>query len=375
MIAPKRPLFRYYDNPAKRFDQNSFLQTTVGGSDSDRNRYGHSDRVVDIDSHETLIGDFEEVFRRLRASEGPIVVQIPNDVLNEPETIARPAGGREANAFEDASPGVLTPAAEDVEKAVAVYLDSDPDRPSVIIAGEGAVQANAKDEILSFAERTNALLTTTMQSRGLFHDHPYALGTVGGFGTHLANEYVRESDFILTVGCSLNRFTTDKGRLFGEEEERSTIVHIDTDLNALDRYTPVDVAVHGDARATLEATNRKLAAASVDRGDAFWNDDMRRRIKNAKPYMNPEAFKDGGDRIDPRRVVTFLNEVIPDDRIVLHDTGQHQFWVLDGMEITDPGDFIWTKDFGAVGEALKMGIGAALDDSRTCVTLCGDGDS
>jgi thiamine pyrophosphate-dependent acetolactate synthase large subunit-like protein len=89
--------------------------------------------------------------------------------------------------------------------------------------------------------------------------------------------------------------------------------------------------------------------------------------------MDPDEFDDSGDRIDPRYIVSFLNDAVSEDRIVLHDTGYHQFWALDGMEVNDPADFIWTKDFVGVGEGVKMALGAALDESRTCVLICGDG--
>lgn len=371
LIAPKRPHFRYYDNPSKRVDQNALLQTAVGGSDMDRNRFGYSDRVVDVDTHDTLYSDLEEIFRRLRAGEGPIAVQIPTDVLNEKGEIPRPDDSRGTDP--STSPrGVLTPSGRQVDAAVDLYRDTDAGRPPVVIAGQGAVAADAKEEILRFAERTNAMLATTMQSRGFFSGHPYSVGEVGGFGTDLANEYTAESDFVLAVGCSLNRHQTDGNEIFGEGEHRSKIVHVDTDVHSLGRYAPVDVAIHGDAEATLESINRKLEALSVDRGEEFWNDRTRTRVEEAKARVGAAEMDGDRNRLNPRHVLSKLNDVIPEDRIVLHDTGDHQFWVLDEMDVTDPGDFIWTKDFGAVGESLTLGIGAALDESRTCVTFCGD---
>jgi len=63
------------------------------------------------------------------------------------------------------------------------------------VAGRGAIAADAKDAIESFAERTNAVLATTLQARGYFDDHPFSLGFVGDFGSNIANEHLHESDF------------------------------------------------------------------------------------------------------------------------------------------------------------------------------------
>lgn len=370
LILPKEPLNLDKDKPSKKFDQNGLLKSVVGGAE--QNRYVYGDRVVDLNSQDTLINDLEKIFWRLERGEGPIAVQVPYDVLNDKGEIVRTQSPDFSSELDEGALGVLTPDQRKVEEAIDLYLDADTSSPPGIIAGQGVMSANAKEEVLTFAERTNAILTTTMQSRGLFADHPYSAGTAGGFGSLTAHDYLLDADFILAVGCSLNHHQTDKGKLVGEGDNGSKIVHIDTDLGILGRYTDVNVAIHGDAKATLEAMNAKLEERSIHQEDVFWNDQTKRRIKNAHSYMDPDEFKDEGDRIDPRQVVNSLNDFVSEDRIVLHDTGHHQFWALE-MDVNDPADFIWTKDFVGVGEGVKMGLGAALDNSRTSVVFCGDG--
>ena len=199
VLVPERPLSRYHDNPSKRFDQNGFLDVTVGGIDSDRNRYGNSDTVVTIRSHDTLIEDLVEVYRRLAVGEGPIAVQIPADILNEqmpaPSTGTHSASDEKNNV---ATASRLQPPEGAPTEAVELYLDSDATRPPIILAGSG-VDSETKDIIYDVAERMSAYLATTMQARGLFSDHPYSMGVVGNFGALSANTYVSESDYILAV--------------------------------------------------------------------------------------------------------------------------------------------------------------------------------
>lgn len=373
VLVPGRPLSRYHDNPSKRFNQNGFLDITVGGVDSDRDRYGNSDTVVSIRSHDTLLEDLGEVFRRLMVGEGPIAVQIPADILNEqmptPSTRATSASDEKNNVATTSS---LQPPEGAPAEAVELYLDSDATQPPIILAGSG-VDSETRDIIYDVAERMNAYLATTMQARGLFSNHPYSMGVVGNFGAVMANSYVSESDYVLAVGCSLNEHTTDKNRLFGGRDDSAKLVNIDIDSKALGRYANIDLGIAGDAAVSVGRIHDELRDLGIDRESEFWTSDVAEEFAQPPDYMQPDHFEDGDACLDPRRVVSSLNESLPDDRLILHDTGHHALWVLDGIDISDVGDFIWTLDFSAVGEGVKLAIGAATaSGSRTCVLFCGD---
>jgi thiamine pyrophosphate-dependent acetolactate synthase large subunit-like protein len=85
----------------------------------------------------------------------------------------------------------------------------------VIIAGRGAVLADAAAELEKLAEMTGALLATSAPANGLFAGLPYALGISGGFATPLASRLLPQADVVLAVGASLNHWTTKHGELIG----------------------------------------------------------------------------------------------------------------------------------------------------------------
>lgn len=124
----------------------------------------------------------------------------------------------------------------------------------MIIAGRGAVQADAKDAIEAFAQRVGGLFATSYRGIGYFSGHPYSIEFVGTWGTPLSNSYLIESDLVFAVGCSLNQHMTDWGRLVDE----ATIVHVDTDPAAINRHIPVDLGLVGDAEATVEALTEEI---------------------------------------------------------------------------------------------------------------------
>ncbi|MFC7131576.1 MULTISPECIES: thiamine pyrophosphate-binding protein [Salinibaculum] len=354
LVVPETPLSATSD--VKSFQQQSYLDTMVGAVESVRDTG-------------TLVPTFADVVRRLRHEGGPIAVQIPWDVIDatvelDDDWRAGPLGSPETTA----APTRCPPPETDVEAAVEAYLDSDATVPPVVLAGEGAVEADAREELVAVAERTGALLATTLQAQGYFADHPFGIGFVGTFGTNLANEFLARSEFVLAVGCSLNEHTTDDGRLVAD----ATVVHVDSDPASIGRFTPVDVPVVGDAKATAAALRAKLDRRDIDFGDAFWTANRKRRIATTSPF-DQRTFPEREGRVDPRDVIPKFDAHLPEDRLLVTDGGHFVNWVLDGMTIAHPDDYIWTIDFGAVGMGLPIGLGAATAvTDRTPVIVCGD---
>lgn len=341
----------------KRFDQTAFLKATCADVESVRDPAA-------------LVPTFDDVFRRLRYGPGPITVQIPWDVIDG-EAEGVDDWEKESGIGSDrpqTSGARVHPDAADIDNLVDQYLDSEATVPPVILAGEGAVAADAKDAIEDLAERTSAVLATTLQAQGYFADHPFSVGFVGTFGTTLANRTLTESDFVLAVGCSLNEHTTDHGRLL----EDATVVHVDTDPVTIGSETPVDLGVVGDARTTVEAVSDALESAGLDFSGKFWTESRERRIAETSPFDERE-FEVAPGKLDPRDLIRSLDPMLPDDRRVVTDGGHFINWVLDGITVDHPDNYIWTIDFGAMGIGVPIGFGAAnAGADRTTVLFTGD---
>ncbi|WP_254525889.1 thiamine pyrophosphate-binding protein [Natrinema caseinilyticum] len=359
VLVPEPQLSDTYD--IKAFEQESFLESTVG-------------TVRTARSADTLLSTVAEAFRSIRAGEGPIAVQVPWDVLDGeiPDSdvdldVERDRPADPTNAV--GSDARVHPDESAVDAALDLYLDSDATKVPIVVAGRGAIEADAKEAIVSFAERTNSVLATTLQARGYFDDHPFSVGFTGDFGSNIANEHFHESDFVLAVGCRLTPYTTDSGHLIDDEAK---VVHIDTDVSSIGRFESVDLGVRGDARLTVEALTEKLEAHGIDRNGEFWTDRLETRIAET-PTLDEGDFPEQEGRIDPRDLVRGLDRYLPENRLVVSDGGHFSRWVLDGVSTPEPGDLLWTLDFAAIGQGLPHGIGAALNaGDRTPVAVCGD---
>ena len=136
---------------------------------------------------------------------------------------------------------------------------------TAIIAGRGAVLADAREDLEALGQQTGAILATSAPANGLFAGLPYALGISGGFASPFAAELLPQADAVLVVGASVNHWTTKHGALISDD---ATVIQIDSDARAIGRNYPVDIAVLGDARASIASSARGAANGAGPRQQA-----------------------------------------------------------------------------------------------------------
>jgi acetolactate synthase-1/2/3 large subunit len=124
----------------------------------------------------------------------------------------------------------------------------------------------------ALAERTGALLGTSLLAKSLFRGHPLDIGVVGGFATETARRLLAAVDCLVAFGASLNVFTRAHGSLF----DGARIVQVDVDPAQIGRFGRVDVGVVGDARATATELLRQLEPLPA--GARFNSSAMRAQI-------------------------------------------------------------------------------------------------
>ncbi|MFB6206416.1 MAG: thiamine pyrophosphate-binding protein [Haloglomus sp.] len=334
----------------KAFDQSGFLDRIAGDVES-------------IRAPERVVPGLNDAFRRLQNGHGPVALQIPIDVLESDVPADVPVGTQT-----DWRAGArVEPDDAAVSRAVDAYRDADPSAAPVVVAGRGAVRADAREAIERLAERLGAYLATTIPAIGYFADHPYALGPAGGLGAPVANEHIAASDVVFGVGAGLNHHTLD-----ALDPVDTCVVHVDTDPAHVGRYTDVDVGVVGDARATADALHAELERRGVDDSERFWTADARREIAASSP-LSDGPFTDVPGLIDPRELVAALDDALPAGRLVVADVGQYIGWVFDGLTFGRNDRLLWAVDFLALGQGLPVGVGAAMAErERICVVFCGD---
>jgi thiamine pyrophosphate-dependent acetolactate synthase large subunit-like protein len=305
---------------------------------------------------DTAVADAVRAVRRARVERRAVVLMLPLDVQ------AMEAGGA---AVAPSPPELAPPRPSDATIARVAEALAGARRPA-IIAGRGAVLADAGPALRRLGERTGAVLATSAVANGLFGGDPYDLGIAGGFASPTASRLLREADVVLAFGASLNQWTTRHGSLLAPD---AIVIQVDLDEEAIGAHRRVDLGLVGDARETAEALVATLAGATDGRDPALAQTIATGRWRN-EPYEETTA----PDVLDPRTLSIALDDLLPTERIVVVDSGHFMGWPSMYLRVPDAFGFVFPQAFQCVGLALGNAIGAAIArPDRLTVAALGDG--
>jgi len=322
----------------------------------------HSYLVTDADEIPDVIHEAFHIASTGRP--GPVLVDIPKDVLNQETSWSTPtlAG----------LPGYKPPSSEGHPKQIkaAVTMLETAERP-VLYVGGGVIRAGAAAELLAFAETANVPVVTTLMARGAFPDnHRLALGMPGMHGTYTATTAIQRSDVLLAVGARFDDRVTGDVSAFAPG---ASVIHVDVDPAEIGKVRNPEIPIVGDARLVLRALLDRLNSA---RGDApapqrtAWFDQLG-LWKTDKPLRYEQ--RDEGP-IKTQFFIERLHSLTGGDAIIAAGVGQHQMWASQFWGFRKPGTWINSGGLGTMGFAVPAAIGAkAACPDEVVFALDGDG--
>jgi thiamine pyrophosphate-dependent acetolactate synthase large subunit-like protein len=239
------------------------------------------------------------------------------------------------------------------------------ERP-LILAGRGAVISSAEEALTALADRTGALLATTVCGHGLFAGNSWSLGISGGFSSAAADELIRESDLIVAFGASLTDWTTKRGKLIAPG---AAVAQVDIDATRLGYHRRVQHAVHADARVTAQAL-----LAEVGQGERSWRSEpVARRMREGSNHNAPYEDVSTSEFIDPRTLSKAVDAILPMERVVASDSGHFCGWVPRYLRVPGARASCLSHSFQSVGLGLASAIGLAVANTGALAVL-GTGD-
>lgn len=306
---------------------------------------------------ETALDDLHRAWRRAVLERRPVVLLMPQDVQVADCRITAPPSGALPTVSSVPDDQTLAQLVDRLRAA----------RRPLILAGRGAVIAEARAELERLGDAIGALFATTANAHGFFAGNPWNLGIAGGFSPPGAVELMRQADVILAVGASLTAWTRRHGLLFDPAVE---ILQVDCDPAALGARYPVAFACVGDARATASALASRLTTPQ-----AGWRTpEVQERVRRATWHETAFEDKSTAAFIDPRTASKVLDELLPADRVVAIDSGHFMAYPIMYLRVPDERGFVFTQAFQSIGLGLPTAIGAALAcPDRVTVAAVGDG--
>ena len=148
----------------------------------------------------------------------------------------------------------------------------------MIVAGGGAIPAEATADLVALAERLGAPVVTTWNGKGAIDEtHELAALTIGDTASSCGNELAASADVVLSVGCRFTDWSASSyrtGVTFAIPPSR--LIQLDVDPREIGKDYPAEVALVGDAgagarrppgRARAGRRSGRLPADGLLRGD------------------------------------------------------------------------------------------------------------
>lgn len=272
---------------------------------------------------------------------GPVLVDVPKDVLLAETTFAYPKTV-DLPGYNPTMQGNMA----QVRKAAALFKEAK--RP-VIIAGQGVLISRAEKELLELAEVTGIPVITTLLGIGCFPEsHPLSFGLLGLHGMAYANYAVHESDLIVAIGMRFDDRATGKMEEFAP---KAKVVHIDIDPAEIGKNIRVTVPIVGDVRHVLERLNKEVSSSSHE----AWTEQI-----SDWRVQHPATEVRDSDVLLPQLPIKTIYEVTKGDAMIVADVGQHQMWAAQLYWFNEPNTFITSGGMGTMGFSLPAAIGAKM---------------
>jgi len=257
------------------------------------------------------------------------------------------------------------PEMDRVVAALAVLQAAD--RP-VIVAGGGVRASGAARELVALAEKLAVPVATSLNGKdSIPGHHPLSVGVVGTYSRESANRIVAQADLVCFVGTQAGGMTT---HFWAVPKIGTPAIQIDVDAEALGRNYPLKAAVLGDARTTLAHMLKRADAATAARRKP-WVEKTRGICQEWSDKYRPALESDAAP-IRPERICAELSRHVPDDAIVVVDTGHAGMWMGGMYDLRSPNQS-YIRSAGHLGWAFPAGLGAKCGaPGRPVVVFTGD---
>jgi acetolactate synthase-1/2/3 large subunit len=249
----------------------------------------------------------------------------------------------------------------------ALELLQKAERP-LIVAGGGVRWSGAGKEMVALAEALGIPVATSLNGKGTIPGcHPLSVGVMGTYSREAANRVVQQADLIFFVGSEAGGMTT---HFWAVPAVGVPTIQVDINPEVLGRTYPLKAAICGDVKVTMQRMLEHADRSTASRR-AAWKQTFsaicQEYYAKYKPMLESNAVP-----IRPERIVNELTKHLPDDAVVLVDTGHAGMW-MGGMFDTRSYGQTYLRSSGHLGWAFSAGLGAkcACPD-RPVVVFTGD---
>ena len=231
-----------------------------------------------------------------------------------------------------------------------------------MLIGQGA--RGARQEVMQVAELLGAGVAKALLGKDVLADTlPYVTGSIGLLGTRPSYEMMMDCDTLLTVGSNFpyTQFMPNLGQ--------ARAVQIDHDGRLIGMRYPYEINLVGDAQRTLAA----LIPLLKPHEDRSWRETIEGNVAGWWDTMARQAMTDA-DQVNPMRIFAELSDRLPDNAIVVSDSGSAANWYARQLKFRGDIRGSLSGTLATMGPGVPYAIGAKFaHPDRPAIALVGDG--
>ena len=302
-----------------------------------------------------LVRVIHEAFHVARTGRpGPVVVDLPKDILIAPAPYHDPNGQPHRSYRPCTEPDPAR-----IKEAVALLKRAK--RP-VVYAGGGIINAGpeASRLLTEFVRLTGFPCTNTLMGLGTYPaTDPLFLGMLGMHGTYEANLAMHGCDVMLNIGARFDDRVTGRLNAFSPNSKK---IHADIDPANINKSVVVDVPVVGDALAVLKALTGAWKADSTPTDkDALVQWWAQIDVWRAKQSLRYTQSRDPGSIIKPQYAIEQLYKATRGrETFITTEVGQHQMWAAQYFKFDKPNHWMTSGGLGTMGYGLPAAMGVQV---------------
>lgn len=269
--------------------------------------------------------------------------------------------------FANSCPFRPVPDRESVDRVLR-QLDK-AERP-IIVAGGGVRTSDAGQELVALSERLGIPIATSLNAKAVIAgDHPNLAGICGLYSRESANRAVLAADLVFFVGSQTGSQVTCNYQV---PPAGTRIVQLDINAEELGRHYENIASMCCDAKTGLQSLIGASEASITDNRQE-WLEHVGQLTLEWRKKVATEYDSDASP-LRPERLCAELTTYLPEDSLLVAETGYNGIWTGAFVDLTKPGqDYI--RAAGSLGWGLPAALGAqcALGNDRPVVLFTGDG--
>lgn len=318
------------------------------------------------------------------ADTGAVTIALPQDVQGEAYEYPIEFFLKRVHRFERRPPTACM--IKDAVKMISCK------KKPLMICGGGVRYSEAEEAFKVFAEKFNIPFCETQAGKSAIPwEHELNLGGIGATGNLAANTIARQADLIIGVGTRYTDFTTSSKWLF----QNPGVDFININIASFDTYKLDAVKITADARPAIVELMKAL-------GDVGYKSSYKTEVKDVRDHWEtelerlfslqynagsfkpevaghidnvlPEYGKLTESYLTQTRVLGMLNELLPEDAIVVGASGSLPGDMQRVWKARKTDTYHMEYGFSCMGYEVNAALGVKLArPDREVYSMVGDG--